>query len=121
MSSASINDFKPLNNLIFFAPYIPLRAIMGFTLVNLKVYGKERSKCLVAAVNTGFIGDLIARPEALEGLDVELKWERIRKLPDGRRETVKYGLGSMEIMGELTSVDVEVWRELELPETSKPS
>ncbi|MEM4601672.1 MAG: hypothetical protein QW808_02105, partial [Desulfurococcaceae archaeon] len=59
-----------------------------------------------------FYGDLIARPEAVEGADVELKNERVRVLPDGGRVSVKYGVGEVKIEGMVTAADVEVWEGL---------
>jgi len=92
---------------------------MGLTFVSLRVFGKTKFKSMVAAVDTGFVGDLITRSEFLKDLDVELKWERVRTIADGKRVTVRYGLGSGEVMGEVTSLDLEVWDELKLPENTQ--
>jgi len=70
---------------------------------------------LRALVDACFYGDLIARPEAVEGAGVELKHERVRVLPDGGRVSVKYGVGEVEIEGMVTAADVEVWEGLRTP------
>ena len=43
------------------------------------------------------------------------KYERSRRLPDGRVIRVKYGDGEIEVYGSVTYGDVEVWNKLKLP------
>jgi len=70
---------------------------------------------LRALVDTGFYGDIITRPELVKGIDINLKYERVRVLPDGSRVNVKYGVGEIEISGTTTGGDVEVWEGLKTP------
>ncbi|MEM0226455.1 MAG: hypothetical protein QXF46_06220 [Thermofilaceae archaeon] len=85
---------------------------MGAAVIPVKVRARGEV-VLRALVDACFYGDLIARPEAVEGADVKLKHERVRVLPDGGRVSVKYGVGEVE--GMVTDADVEVWEGLRTP------
>lgn len=66
-------------------------------------------------MDAGFYGDLITLPKNVEGTGIELKHERLRRMPDGRVVRVKFGGGEIWIMNSVTYGDVEVWNELKLP------
>jgi len=42
-------------------------------------------------------------------------FERFRVLPDGSRAKVKYGIGEIRVLDDVTDGDVEVWDKLKLP------
>lgn len=89
---------------------------MGFVIVDVEVRGPRGGVKLKALVDTGFYGDVITVPERVQELGMEFKYERVRKLPDGRTVRVRYGIGEIEVMGGVTGGDVEVWPSLKLPE-----
>ncbi|QOJ79260.1 hypothetical protein IG193_02005 [Infirmifilum lucidum] len=89
---------------------------MGSVVVEVKVRGVSREAVLRALVDTGFYGDLITASRAIEGLGIELRHERLRRLPDGRLVKVRFGGGEIEVMGLVVYGDVEVWDDLKLPE-----
>jgi len=67
-------------------------------------------------VDTGFYGDLITLPRYVEGIGIEFKYERIRRLPNGRIIRVRFGGGEIVSEDTVTYGDIEVWKELKLPE-----
>ncbi len=88
---------------------------MGSVIVNVKLRGKGEV-VVKALVNTGFYGDIITRPKIVENVGVDFRYERDRRLPDGRIVRVKYGIGEIELFNKVTGGDIEVWEELKLPE-----
>jgi predicted aspartyl protease len=64
-------------------------AIAGVT-IEIKLRSKAEIS-VKALVNTGFYGDIITKPEVAERIGVELKYERVRVLPNGEKARVKYG------------------------------
>ncbi|WP_446752891.1 hypothetical protein [Vulcanisaeta sp. JCM 16161] len=88
---------------------------MGSVAVNAVVRGPGGKVRLRALVDTGFYGDIITTPDRVQGLGVEFRHERVRRLPDGRAARVRYGIGEVEVLGEVTGGDIEVWPDLKLP------
>jgi clan AA aspartic protease len=89
---------------------------VGSVVVDVEVRGPRGSVKLKALVDTGFYGDVITVPDKVQGLGMEFRYERVRRLPDGRTVKVRYGIGEIEVMGEVTGGDIEVWSDLKLPE-----
>jgi len=89
---------------------------VGATVVNVKVRGPRGEVSLRALVDAGFYGDVITTPERVEATGIVYKYERIRRLPDGRIARVKFGGGEIQVQDSTTYGDVEVWEELKLPE-----
>ncbi|ADM27508.1 conserved hypothetical protein [Ignisphaera aggregans DSM 17230] len=55
-------------------------------------------------------------PRYVEGIGIEFKYERIRRLPNGRIIKVRFGGGEIVLEDTVTYGDIEVWEELKLPE-----
>jgi len=89
---------------------------MGSVVVDVKVRGPRGEVVVKALVNTGFYGDLLTRPDVVEGTGIEFRYERWRVLPNGRRIKVRYGLGEIWLFDVVTGGDIEVWERLRLPE-----
>ncbi len=89
---------------------------MGSTIVEVRVRGSKGEVFLKALIDTGFYGDLITLPKNIEGIGVDLKYVRSRRLPDGRVINVRFGGGEIRVMDSVTYGDIEVWDELKLPE-----
>ena len=87
---------------------------MGSTVVDvrLRAGGEVVARALV---DTGFYGDVITRLRVADAVGVGLKYVRRRRLPDGRVVDVRYGGCEIEVLGEVTWGDLEVWEGLELP------
>ncbi|AFK51372.1 hypothetical protein TCELL_0948 [Thermogladius calderae 1633] len=79
------------------------------------MYGPRGGARLRALVDTGFYGDIITTPEKVQGLGIEYKYERFRKLPNGGIIKVKYGGGEIRVEDSVTHGDIEVWPDLKLP------
>ncbi|MGC8988365.1 hypothetical protein [Infirmifilum sp.] len=88
---------------------------MGSIVVDVEVYGPRGGARLRALVDTGFYGDIITTPEKVQGLGIEYKYERFRKLPNGEVIKVKYGGGEIRVEDSVTHGDIEVWPDLKLP------
>jgi predicted aspartyl protease len=88
---------------------------MSSVIVDIKVRGSRGEVKLKAMVDTGFYGDIITTLEKVSGLGIDFKYERVRRLPDGRIASIKYGGGEVELQGSLTYGDIEVWSDLKLP------
>lgn len=89
---------------------------MGSTIVGVKVRGPEGEVALKALVDTGFYGDLITLPGEVRGTGIELRYERYRRLPDGRVVMVRFGGAEIHLLDSVTHGDIEVWEDLKLPE-----
>ena len=85
---------------------------MGFTVVEVKVRGFKGEVLLKALVDTGFYGDLITLPKNIEGIGIELRYSRRRRLPNGEVIEVKFGGAEIQVMDSITYGDIEVWDEL---------
>lgn len=72
---------------------------MGSVIVDVRVRGSGGEVLLKALVNTGFYGGVIASPDKVEGLGIEFKYERVRRLSNGEAIKIRYGVGEVEIMG----------------------
>jgi len=83
--------------------------------IEVKVCGPKGEVKLKALVDTGLHGDLITLPVNIEATGIELKYERVRRLPDGRIIKVRYGGGEIHVIDSVTYGDIEVWEELKLP------
>ncbi len=70
---------------------------------------------LRALVDAGFYGDTLTLPERVEGIGIDFKYSRRRRLPDGRAAEADYGVGVIELFGEVTGGDIEVCEWLRLP------
>jgi clan AA aspartic protease len=88
---------------------------VGSVTISLKLRGSKGEVVVKALVDTGFYGDVITRPEVAKVIGVGLKYRRSRRLPDGRVINVSYGGGEIELEGEVTHGDIEVWEDLKLP------
>lgn len=88
---------------------------MGSVIVDVELRAKNEVS-IKALVDTGFYGDFMMSPEMAEKAGVELRHERMRKLPDGRAVKVRYGGGEVGLMEQTTYGDVEVWEDIDLPE-----
>ena len=80
--------------------------------VRLRAGGEVVARALVDA---GFYGDVITRLRVADAVGVGLKYVRRRRLPDGGVVDVRYGGCEIEVLGEVTWGDLEVWEGLELP------
>jgi len=87
----------------------------GTVVVDVELHGPGGGVKLRALVDTGFYGDIITTPDKVQGLGIEFRYERFRRLPDGKIVKVRYGIGMIEVMGEVTGGDIEVWPDLKLP------
>jgi predicted aspartyl protease len=88
---------------------------MGSVVVDVVIRGPGGEVRLRALVDTGFYGDIITVPDKVQGLGVEFRYERVRRLPNGEVVKVRYGVGEVEVMGEVSGGDIEVWPDLKLP------
>lgn len=89
---------------------------MGSVTVNVRIRGSRGETLLKAIIDTGFYGDIITTPKKVDDLGTEFKYERIKRLPNGEAIRVRYGVGEVEVMGEATGGDIEIYPELKLPE-----
>ncbi|MCC6062333.1 MAG: hypothetical protein LM581_05145 [Desulfurococcales archaeon] len=87
----------------------------GSVVVDVELHGPGGGVKLRALVDTGFYGDIITTPDKVQGLGIEFRYERFRRLPDGKIVKIRYGIGMIEVMGEVTGSDIEVWPDLKLP------
>ncbi len=76
--------------------------------VDVELHGPGGGVKLRALVDTGFYGDIITTPDKVQGLGIEFRYERFRRLPDGKTVKVRYGISEIEVMGEVTGGDIEV-------------
>ena len=89
--------------------------VVGSTIVDVRVRGPRAGVVLKAVVDTGFFGDLITTPDKVGALGIDFRYERPRRLPDGKLVKVKYGGGEIEVLDSVTYGDIEVWSDLKLP------
>ena len=89
---------------------------MGSTVVRVRLRGPRGELELNALVDTGFFGDVITTSRVAKALGIELRYERVRRLPNGETVRVRFGGAEIEIEGLTTFGDVEVWDNLTLPE-----
>lgn len=82
--------------------------------VDVRLRGGRGEVVIKALVDTGFYGDVITTPIVAESIGIDLKYKRLRRLPDGRVIEVVYGGGEIEVMGEVTYGDIETWKDLKL-------
>ena len=87
----------------------------GSMVVDVEVRGPRGRVRLRSLVDTGFYGDIVTAPEKVEGLGIEFKYERPRKLPNGEAIRVRYGGGEIRVGDSITYGDIEVWPDLKLP------
>ena len=99
----------------FLEEKISMMCFTGSVVVDLELHGPGGGVKLRALVDTGFYGDLITTPDKVQGLGIEFRYERFRRLPDGKIVKIRYGIGMIEVMGEVTGGDIEVWPDLKLP------
>ncbi|MEM4970264.1 MAG: hypothetical protein QXE01_03320 [Sulfolobales archaeon] len=88
---------------------------VGSVVVDVEVRGPRGGVRLRSLVDTGFYGDIITAPEKVEGLGIEFKYERPRKLPNGEAIRVRYGGGEIRVGDSITYGDIEVWPDLKMP------
>ncbi|MGC9227749.1 hypothetical protein [Caldivirga sp.] len=88
---------------------------MGSVIVDMEIRGPGGGVMLRALVDTGLYGDVITVPEKVQGLGIEFRYERARRLPNGSIVKVKYGGGEIRVEDSVTYGDVEVWPDLKLP------
>jgi len=89
---------------------------VGSVIVDVRIRGPKGEAVVRALVDTGFFGDIITLPRYVEGTGIEFKYERLRRLPDGRIVRARFGGGEIIFGDSATYGDVEVWEELKLPE-----
>jgi len=85
-------------------------------IVNVRIRGPRGEAVVRALVDTGFFGDVITLPRYVEGTGIEFKYERFRRLPDGRIARVRFGGGEIILEDSATYGDIEIQDELKLPE-----
>jgi len=64
---------------------------MGSIIVDIRIRGSRGEATVRALVDIGFYGDIITLPRYVEGIGIEFKYERIRRLPNGRTIRVRFG------------------------------
>jgi len=89
---------------------------MESIIVSVRVRGSGGEATVRALADTGFYGDLITLPRYVEGIGIEFRYEKIRRLPNGRIIKVRFGGGEIVLEDTITYGDIEIWEELELPE-----
>jgi len=89
---------------------------VGSVIVDVRIRGPKGEAIVRALVDTGFFGDVITLPRYVEGTGIEFKYERLRRLPDGRIVRARFGGGEIILEDSATYGDIEVWDELKLPE-----
>jgi len=89
---------------------------MESIIVGDRVRGSRSEASVRALVDTGFYGDLITLPRYVEGIGIEFKYERIRRLSNGRVTRVRFNGGEIVLEDTVTYGDIEIGGELELPE-----
>ena len=99
----------------FLEEKISMACFTGSVVVDVELHGSGGGVKLRALVDTGLYGDIITTPDKVQDLGIEFRYERFRRLPDGKIVKVRYGIGMIEVMGEVTGGDIEVWPDLKLP------
>jgi len=89
---------------------------MGSVIVDVRIRGSRGEAVVRALVDTGFFGDVITLPKYVGDTGIEFKYERLRRLPDGRIARVRFDGGEIILEDSATYGDIEVWDELKLPE-----
>jgi len=89
---------------------------MGSVVVGIRICGPKGEAIVRALVDIGFFGDVITLPRYVEGTGIEFKYERLRRLPDGRIVRARFGGGEIILEDSVTYGDIEAWNELKLPE-----